>query len=116
MEANFKIEEPVGATAVVAIRGEFDLPLATRFRDWFRGVGKSSSNLLIDLSETTFMDSSGLAALVSTWREINESGGSLAVVTVSPVLENILEIRGVSGLFALATTRDEALAILDAAS
>ena len=72
-----------------------------------------TQHIVIDLTEMTFMDSGGLAALLGTWSACAVAGGRCIVVLApaSPALRS-LEIRGVQGVFELASTRAEALARL----
>jgi anti-sigma B factor antagonist len=69
--------------------------------------------VLIDLTEMAFMDSGGLAALVASWSAAGERGRGFAVV-LKPESHaaRSLELRGVSGVFSVAGSRDAALAML----
>jgi anti-sigma B factor antagonist len=69
--------------------------------------------VLIDLTEMVFMDSGGLAALVASWSAAGERGRAFAVVLKPDShAARSLELRGVSGVFSIAGSREAALAML----
>jgi anti-anti-sigma factor len=71
------------------------------------------ARVVIDLTEMSFMDSGGLAALVAAWSATNERGRGFAIV-LEPASHaaRSLELRGVSGVFTVAASREAALAML----
>jgi anti-anti-sigma factor len=74
-----------------------------------------TARLLIDLTAMTFMDSGGLAALIATWSATVERKARFAVVLAPEShAQRSLELRGVADVFAVAGTREAALARLDA--
>src|SRR4051794_27702086 len=84
---------------VVRVGGELDLatagPLAARLRlvvsEW-RGV-------VVDLSEVTFVDSTGLGVLVEAHDELRRSGGKLAVVCTHRLARRLLAVTALDTLF-----------------
>ena len=101
------------ATEIVALTGELDLTNVGALR---RRVQAALSNgrpyLVIDLAEVTHMDSTGLAELIAAHQRAAEVRGGLVLVVTSPAIRRTLEIRGVSNLFTLVETADEARAVL----
>ncbi len=88
---------------VVAVRGEIDL--STDQRLW-RAIDEASSRsrrLVIDLSETTFIDSSGLAVLVRAYRHLGQKREAVVFRAPSPTARKVL---GISGLDRLVTVED----------
>jgi anti-anti-sigma factor len=76
-------------------------------------LGGEVERVLIDLTGMIFMDSGGLAALVAAWSATSESGRGFAVVLKpGSHAARSLELRGVSGVFSIAGSRDAALALL----
>ena len=70
------------------------------------------NQIIIDLSEVTHMDSTGLAELIYVQQRTAEVRGSLALVVTSPGLRRTLEIRGIDGLFTVTASAAEARAVL----
>src|SRR5262245_51319861 len=85
-----------GGEAVVEVAGELDLHAR---HDLLSALGQASSagqRLVVDLSQTTFIDSTALKALLETWRAQNEAGKELVLRGPSPVVVRTLEIAGLS--------------------
>lgn len=51
--------------------------------------------LILDLSGVSFMDSSGIAVLLRTWRKLEELDGTLEVVKAPPQCARVLRAAGV---------------------
>ena len=66
--------------------------------------------LVVDLSEVSFIDSSGLSALLTASASARAKGGALALVLGEGGPPSIFRFRGVDRLLALYPSRDAALA------
>ncbi len=53
--------------------------------------GVKTGTVVIDLRETTFIDSHGLGVLVYAWRRLEESGKNLVFLDPPSFVQNILE-------------------------
>jgi anti-sigma B factor antagonist len=67
------------------------------------------SQLVVDLSETTFMDSTALGVLIGVNRNL-DAGARLAIVCTRSNVLMIFELAGMDGAFEIFPTLDEALA------
>lgn len=97
MSSDFRcelIEQPSG-TIVVRVHGDLDLATAPAFTAQLQG---RRGPLVFDLRQTTFLDSSGLRALLTVTRA---DGGSAAVICPAGAPRRILQMSGVDALFAL---------------
>jgi anti-sigma B factor antagonist len=96
-------------TSIVAVRGELDLTSAPELK-WtlVDSLEAGHSQLVVDLSETTFMDSTALGVLVGVNRTLG-SGGRLAIVCAGSALLKIFELSGMDGVFHIFATVDDAL-------
>lgn len=101
--------EPDAQTTVVSVEGDLDLSTAPRLK-WMLvdALEQEHRHLVVDLSATTFMDSTALGVLVAVWRRL-ESGERLTVVCTKPPVLKIFEYAGMDGAFAIFSTLDEAL-------
>jgi anti-anti-sigma factor len=109
-----EIEAVEGATRAVIVAGELDqatLPELQRTLD--EAIDAGSGDLLIDLSDCSFIDSSGLAALVSARERVaaTDSRG-FAICCGTPQVQRLLEITGLDKAMGVVATRDEALEAL----
>jgi anti-anti-sigma factor len=83
---------------VVRVRGEIDSATAERFRACLVAALERDSHLVIDLSGSTFMDSTGLSALVRAYHENGRLKEAVVLRSVAPTIRRTLEISGVSEL------------------
>ena len=105
-----------GSTSLIAIAGELDFNTTSELRRRANAAFEGGrSNLVIDLTGVTHMDSSGLAELISCHQRALGLDGGLALVVASMPIRRTLEIRGVNHLFTITATRAEALAALSRA-
>jgi anti-sigma B factor antagonist len=97
-------------TSVIAVEGELDLATAPRLK-WMLvdALELGHSQLIVDLSLTTFLDSTALGVLVGLKRSL-DAGASLAIVCERPEVMKIFEFSGMDGAFPLFPTLDGALA------
>jgi anti-sigma B factor antagonist len=97
-------------TNVIAIKGDLDLFAAPNLK-WALVdlLNAGYSQVVVDLSGVTFIDSTAVGVLVGVNRSL-DAGARLAIVCDQP---NVLKIFGVSGLdamFEIFSTADEAVA------
>ena len=101
--------------AFVAVAGEVDIATVTRLRESLFELAASDRALVVDLDQVTFIDSSGLAALVGAARRAAAHGASLQVVCARPRIRQLFHLTGLDGQVPLARTLDGALESLAAA-
>ena len=69
-----------GPATVIAVGGRLTMATVAEFyEELTRALAGGSSHLVIDLSRTTFVDSSGLGALVAGLRRARENHGDLRI-------------------------------------
>jgi anti-sigma B factor antagonist len=97
-------------THVVSVAGEIDLFTAPEFKQRMSApIDAGRSNLIVDLSRTTFIDSSSLGVLIGAHRRLKLRGGSLVVVCDDEAIAKTFKITGLDGVFTLATSVEAAL-------
>lgn len=97
-------------THLVSIGGEADLHAASELRAALVGaIDAGALTVIVDLSETTFIDSSALGVLVGALKRLRPSGGQLSLVIADPNVRRIFEITLLDRVFELSATRAEAL-------
>ncbi len=97
-------------TSVIDVEGDLDLATAPQLK-WMlvNALDEGHSQLVLDLTRTTFMDSTALGVLVGVTRSLG-ADGTLAIVCASNTLVKIFELSGMDGVFAIYPTLDDALA------
>ncbi|GAA4456001.1 hypothetical protein GCM10023170_049990 [Phytohabitans houttuyneae] len=93
-------------TARVAVVGVVDLETTPLLRErLLRLLRDQRPDLLdIDLSGVTFLDCTGLSALIAVRNAAIQAGGQMRVSHPQPIVRRVLEITGVLGMFTAATT------------
>jgi anti-anti-sigma factor len=80
---------------IAALIGDLDVACAPVLREQLLGVlGAHASRLVVDLSEVSYCDASGLAVLVSTARRARLLGGVMRLVAPAPAVAAALHITG----------------------
>lgn len=80
---------------VFVLRGEFDLLGVDVFADAIASVEPRDS-VVLDLHELTFLDSSGLGALVGLHERARAEGWSLVLAAPQPPVAMVLRISGLA--------------------
>jgi anti-sigma B factor antagonist len=114
---NFDIKtEQLGTGYVISLSGEVDLYTAPEFKQQLLEViGQGAKHVIVDFSDTTFIDSTTLGVLVGGVKRLRAADGQLLLVCSDRNITKIFEITGLDRVFAIHATRDEAVAGLDSA-
>jgi anti-sigma B factor antagonist len=95
-------------TRVIELRGEIDLYSAPAFKDRMdEAVASGKRRVVVDLSQVTFCDTTGLWVLVNGRKRLEAGGGSLEVICANEHILRTFEITGVSQLIRIRGRRDE---------
>ena len=74
------------------------------------GLDRGERKFLIDCTNTGYIDSSGLGALVTLSKKVRELGGELRIAGLNEDLRSLFELTKLDTLFNIAPTAEEALA------
>ncbi len=96
---------------LVRLKGELDHHRAEQMRQKVDGelTRSRAAALLFNLAGLTFMDSSGVGALLGRYRRISAAGGRFAVCEVPPAVSKITEISGLARIIPFFEQEAEAL-------
>ena len=104
------VSEVVDGLAVVDVQGEADLHTAHELRAAImEAIDGGATTLVIDLTETTFIDSMTLGVLLGAVKRLRPVGGRVSVVCTDPNIRRIFEITLLDRVFALHESRETAL-------
>ena len=109
---NFDIKtEQLGDDAyVISLAGEVDLYTAPEFKQQLLEViGQGGKLVIVDFSDTTFIDSTTLGVLVGGVKRLRTNEGQLSLVCSDRNITKIFEITGLDRVFTIYPTRDEAV-------
>ena len=110
MDLTLTTREADGKT-IVAVGGEIDVYTAPKLRDKISElVATGAYDIVVDMHEVEFLDSTGLGVLVGGLKKVRAHDGSLRLVCNQDRLLKIFRITGLAKVFAIHETADEALA------
>jgi anti-sigma B factor antagonist len=85
---------------IVRVSGEVDVQTSPALDEQLRSVAdQGHPSVLVDLGEVTFLDSTGLSALIAGLRRCQAAGGELHVLSPRPNVRKVLEITGLTDAF-----------------
>jgi anti-sigma B factor antagonist len=103
-------------SAVVAFPVDhLDAGNAKEFRAAIETVVAAHATLALDMSRLTFVDSSGLGALLSCHRAMKGKKGQLLLFGLNRPVRALLELSRMDRVFSICNSREEALAVQGAA-
>jgi anti-anti-sigma factor len=95
--------EQDGPGVALRLEGEMDIACVDAFQDAVRTcMANGSTDLLVDLSELTFIDSSGLRMLIELWERSRGNGLDVSILQGTGQVRRTLEIAGLDGFLPIA--------------
>src|SRR5215468_8696008 len=96
---------------VLSLQGEIDLHVSPALTESLNAMTqKKPERIVIDLSRATFIDSSGLAALILAMQNIEAYGGKFFLAGLQETMRSILETSRLDQIFQIFPDVDAALA------
>jgi anti-sigma B factor antagonist len=110
MNFDIKTEHLDGGAYVISLAGEVDLYTAPDFKQQLLDViSQGGREVIVDFSDTTFIDSTTLGVLVGGVKRLRSNDGQLSLVCSDRNITKIFEITGLDRVFTIYPTRDEAI-------
>jgi anti-sigma B factor antagonist len=100
-----------GDALIAQVSGDIDLHNSPDFRDTILHLLATSKpkNLVLNMCQVTYMDSSAIAVLVESLRKLRVGGGKLFLVAPQPRVRSVLEIARLDSIFKIVAAEAEAL-------
>ena len=99
---------------IVDVEGEIDVYTAPRLRELLiELVNKKNYQLVVNMEKVEFLDSTGLGVLVGGLKRVRAHEGSLRLVCNQERILKIFRITGLTKVFPIHTSVDEAVAATD---
>ncbi len=88
--------ETINQTLIIKLCEELDHHSSDYIRDKIDSeiVGKNPKNIIFDMSDLNFMDSSGVGVIIGRYKLISSKGGKAAISNMKPQIRRIYEICG----------------------
>src|SRR5213083_2088490 len=117
MNFDIKTEQLSDNVYVISLAGEVDLYTAPEFKQQLLEViAQGASNVIVDFSNTTFIDSTTLGVLVGGVKRLRTNDGQLSLVCNDRNITKIFEITGLDRVFTIHASRDEAIGDIGAST
>jgi anti-sigma B factor antagonist len=102
---------PEGKWMVVDVKGEVDVYTAPKLREKIVDlVTQGSHEIIVNLEGVEFLDSTGLGVLVGGLKRVKSHDGTMALVCTKPKILKVFSITGLSKVFPIFDTVQEAVA------
>lgn len=104
-------DSPQGGLRMIVLRGELHMATVSGFEAALDRARQAHPRAVVaDLGEVTFIDSSGLAAMLGALRALGRAGVRLLVACANPTVLRLFEVTGTHATFEIVPTREQALA------
>jgi anti-sigma B factor antagonist len=96
---------------VVVVEGDLDINTSPDLRDKFEElIGQGENQYVIDLAGVPFVDSSGIAALVSLFKRVRIGAGDVKLCGIQAEVLKIFELTRLNRVFQIFDSRADAVA------
>ena len=93
---------------VLKYKGRLDVNTAENFRNKANEtINSGGLRLAIDFADITFVDSSGLGALVNILRTANQKGGDVKLFSLKPEIRMVIELTRLNKVFQIFNSEEE---------
>lgn len=102
-------QSSAGDTRVLVLSGEIDADTVSGLREALHIDGTAVSRSVLDFSDVTFMDSSGVNILVAAYQRARAAGGWIRMVAPTAPVRQVVEIVGLDTVIPTYPTVPEAI-------
>ena len=111
MELGLEVDDTRAPHTVLAVTGEVDVYTAPRLREKLVELSSQGhKQIVVDLEGVDFLDSTGLGVLVGGLKRLRSNDGDLGLVCTQARILKVFEITGLTKVFTISASVDEALA------
>lgn len=108
-----KIDSSIHAGATIfAIDGEVDLETSPQLRNALLEKVNHGTNVIVDMSGVSYIDSSGIASLVEAYQTARRTSAEFYLCAISENAARVLQLARLDKVFKIFETRDDAKAAL----
>ena len=114
MRLGLETEQVGDGVYVVAPAGELDLYTCPEFKEeLLRVIATGARHVVVDLSLTTFVDSTALGVLLRGEEHLKPANGRLSVLCPDEKILRVFEVTGLDQVFEIHGSRADALGVSD---
>ena len=101
------VQKPYLHYQLVELTGEIDLHNSPQVRKQLLAVVKAGSSIIVDFSELTYIDSSGIATLVEAYNIAKNNQLSLTIVGAKGAPLQVMELTHLNKVFPMINSLDD---------
>ncbi len=107
MEIQQKTE---GSVEVISISGEIDLYNAPDIKKLIQAlIAENKVKVVIDFDKVTYIDSSGIGAMISSLSNLKKQGGMLKISNIHDSVKKVFELTKLTSFFQIFASQEEAV-------
>ena len=106
--------EERGGAVLLRVKGRLDVKTSPILLRRVAEVQANGQNLVLNLSEVSFMGSSGIGALLVLVEQFQEQGGSVRFAALSPAVDSVVKLLNLDRFLSIDSSETDALAALKA--
>ncbi len=110
-EASFEVvESPHPGVPILRVQGEIDVATSPELHELLSDlIADGPGVIIVDLTDVSFIDSTGLGVLVGAVRVVRAGGGDLRLVVTQPHIIKLLELTGLDDVFSVLSDSSDAV-------
>src|SRR5580698_2677950 len=113
LDIKVQVREAPGDCYVVELSGEIDVYTSPKVKDAVSDlIDRGVYNLVINLENVRYIDSTGLGVLIGGLKRVREHGGTVNLVCTNPQIRKIFDITGLVKIFGIFDSEDAAMKAL----
>lgn len=110
MSLDINIRKEKENLSILSIKGRITAATAMQLKTEIKSLLETGTvNLVLDLQEVEFIDSSGLSAIVSGLKQVREIGGSLKLAGMKTEVQSIFKLTMLDKVFEIYPSAEAAL-------
>ncbi|HLI57112.1 MAG TPA: STAS domain-containing protein [Actinomycetota bacterium] len=103
------VRESLPEADVVRVSGELDISSSPALREELTEVARGGRNVILDLADLRFMDSTGLSVIIAALKRLRERSLDLLLCAPQPPVRRTLEICGLDEIITIRPTEADTL-------
>ncbi len=103
--------ESINNKLVIRINGDIDHHTCETVRQKIDNeiAKKNSKNLIFDMENVGFMDSSGIGVIIGRYKQVTTKGGATVMINVKPQIKRVYEICGLQRIIKVFDSLEQAV-------
>ncbi len=110
--AHIVVTDLANGISEVKVSGRLDIKGVFAVEDGFAAVAEQKKEVVVDMSDVTFLASLGIRILVLNCKALAAKGGDMVLLNPQEGVERVLKSAGIDQVIKIFSSRDEALAYL----